>query len=599
MFINRLNQLFKPDRILYYMDASEQDIQNAYHGILPEDISRYGGSFGTYDYPGVFYSKTLGKAVIGIEYRADDERVEYPDELKSIALKESFFYSIEIDSDIRINRELVRELFEKIASDDDAHRNYSDLSIKEDPEIIAVFSDEGGDKLRLLYEWKIDDDRAKLIMEDNTELLDKETLYQKAFFDPITGHHNWNHLVPYLEMPRDCGISDYAFAHFDIKQFRIINEVYGHIAANKVLSNVVKAMNRADFIYASARCHNDNFAMMIKDMPQDETIERLEHFFEELSVLEEDPNYRIFYRCGVVPMQRAMLSGNRVADAGKLAQSLGTNPNRTDIIMYNDKIHDDIMWSSYIKAYLDTAIENDEFFICLQPKFDIGSEKIKGAEALIRWNYKGREILSPYRFIPYFEKDGAIGKIDDIVLKKVCRVLSEWKAADKPLCPISVNLSRSRLYDRNLISHLVGIVDSFGVDHGLIDFELTESATYDDTEHMIKLLNELREKGFKISMDDFRTGYSSFSLLTEMPIDTLKIDKSFVDKIGTENDSEKDIAVIRHIISLAGELGFSCLAEGAESRTQVDKLKQLGCSVIQGYYFSKPLPLEEYSRLYV
>ena len=599
MFINRLNQLYKPDRILYYMDAEEQDIQAAFRGTLPEEISRYCGAFGTYDYPGVFFSKTLGKAVIGIEYRAEDERVSYPENLKSIALEEAFFYSIETDSDISIRRDSVRELFERIASDDDAHRNYSDLSIRENPGIIAVFSEENGNKLRLLHEWELAADRAKLIMEDRAELLDKEMLYQKAFFDPITGHHNWNHLVPYLEVPRDCGISDYAFAHFDIKQFRIINEVYGHIAANRVLSNVVKAMNRADFIYASARCHNDNFAMMIKDMPQEETMKRLEDFFEELSVLEEDPNYRIYYRCGVVPMQRAMLSGNRVADAGKLAQSLGTNPNRTDIIMYNDKIHDDIMWSSYIKAYLDTAIENDEFFIYLQPKFDSEKEKIKGAEALIRWNYKGREILSPGRFIPYFEKDGSIGKLDDIVLENVCRVLSQWKKEEKALYPISVNLSRSRLYDRNLISHLTGIVDSFGIDHGLIDFELTESATYDDTEHMINLLNSLREKGFQISMDDFGTGYSSFSLLTEMPIDTLKIDKSFVDKIGTENDSEKDIAVIRHIISLAGELGFRCLAEGAESRQQVEKLKELGCNIIQGYYFSRPIPIAEYSRLYL
>nr|MCR4641129.1 EAL domain-containing protein [Lachnospiraceae bacterium] len=219
--------------------------------------------------------------------------------------------------------------------------------------------------------------------------------------------------------------------------------------------------------------------------------------------------------------------------------------------------------------------------------------------ALIRWNYRGREVLSPGRFVPYFEKDGSIGKIDDIVLENVCRVLSEWKKEGKALYPISVNLSRSRLYDRNLISHLTGIVDSFGIDHGLIDFELTESATYDDTEHMINLLTALRENGFRISMDDFGTGYSSFSLLTEMPIDTLKIDKSFVDKIGTENDNEKDIAVIRHIISLAGELGFSCLAEGAESRQQVEKLKELGCNVIQGYYFSRPIPIAEYSRLYL
>ena len=149
------------------------------------------------------------------------------------------------------------------------------------------------------------------------------------------------------------------------------------------------------------------------------------------------------------------------------------------------------------------------------------------------------------------------------------------------------------------MKHLTEIVDSYGVYHDLIDFELTESASYDNTEQMIRVLNELREEGFKISMDDFGTGYSSFSLLTQMPLDTLKIDKSFVDKVGVENPLRQDISVIRHIISLAKDLGFVCLAEGAETRPQIDELKALGCDIIQGYYFSKPIPVEEYENKYL
>ena len=298
-------------------------------------------------------------------------------------------------------------------------------------------------------------------------------------------------------------------------------------------------------------------------------------------------------------MQKAMLYGNRVADAGKMAQALGRSNNQTDIVIYTDKMHDDVLWGNYIKAYVDTAIGNDEFVVYLQPKFDIDREKIKGAEALIRWNYKNKDFLSPASFIPFFEKDGSIGKIDDIVLKKVCMAFAKWKKEGRPLYPISVNLSRNQLYDKNLIRHLVGIVDSYNVDHGLIDFELTESATYDNKNHMIQVLNDLRENGFKISMDDFGTGYSSLSLLAEMPLDTLKIDKSFVDKLGTENESEKDIVVIRHIISLAKELDFRCLAEGAEQKFQVDKLRLLGCETIQGYYYSRPISIEEYEKKYL
>ena len=599
MFINKLNQLYKPRRLLFYTEATDEEIRDFYSEKVPERIGRYSGAFGTYDYPGIFFVKELDREVIGIEFREDDGRIDYPTDLKSLVLEGSFFYSVEIDEGMDLSRDSIRDFFEKIALDDDAHRNYTDLSIKErgDAGVISVFT--GCRKIRMLYEWKLTSDAAQSVINDDSSAFGNEKLYRMSFFDPITGHYNWNHLVSFLEMPMDSGIDDYAFAHFDVKEFRVLNEVYGHIAANKVLSNIVKAMNEADFVYASARCHNDNFAMMIKDMPREETIRTLEKFFEDLSHLEEDPNYKIYYRCGVVPMQRSILSGNRVADAGKMAQALGTNRSETDIIIYTDKMHDDISWSNYIKAYLETAIENDEFLVYLQPKIRSSSDELEGAEALIRWNYKNSEFLSPARFIPYFEKDCSIGKIDDIVLKKVCAALQRWKSEGKKLVPISVNLSRSRLYDRNLITHLTEIVDSYGVDHSLIDFELTESASYDNKGHMVNLMEELRGNGFKISMDDFGTGYSSLSLLTELPFDTLKIDKSFVDKVSGENDKEEDIIVIRHIITLAKELGFSCLAEGAEQKGQVEKLRMLGCEVVQGYYYSKPIPIKDFEEKYM
>lgn len=597
MFINKLNQLFKPDRILYYTEVTPQEIQAFYKGKLPESISKYSNAFGTYDYPGIFFIKDFQKEVIGIEYRANDQRVTYPADLKTLSLDASFFYSVEIDDDVEINYPFIQTLFADVAKEDNAHRPYSDLYIKENPKVISVFHDYK--KNRLLYEWKLENDRAIHVMNDDFSQFPKENLYNSAFKDLITGNYNWNHLEAYLEVPSDKGIADYAFAHFDVKEFRVINEAYGHIAANKVLSNIVKAINESDFILASGRCHNDNFAILIKDMPEEELVQKLRDFFEKLSVLEEDPNYKIYYKCGLVPMQRAMLSGNRVADFAKMAQALATNQKKTEIIIYTDEMHDNLSWGNYIKAYVETAIEQDEFLVYLQPKFDIKSEHIKGAEALIRWNYKNKDFLPPYRFIPFFEKDGSIGKIDDLVLKKVCTALAKWKKEGKALYPISVNLSRSRMDDPRLIDNLVSIIDHYGVDHQLIDFELTESATYDNTEHMLSVLEELRKRGFKISMDDFGTGYSSLSLLTQMPINTLKIDKSFVDKVATEMESKEDLIVLRHIITLAKELGFVCLAEGAESKNQVDRLRELGCEIIQGYYYSKPIPISEYEEKYL
>ena len=597
MFINKLNQLYKPERILYYKEVSDEEIEAFYAGARESEVCKYVYNFGVYDYPGIFYIKDLPRPVLGIEFRLDDDRIEYPKNLKSIILDESFFASMEVDTDFDFTDDSIHMIFDGLFDENDGRRIYSWLGIVDEPDVMAAFVNDK--KVILMHQFNVVKDNAQAIINDDKEDIDRDELYNKAFIDPITNHYNWNHLVPFLEMPNDYGIKDYAFIHFDIKEFKVLNEVYGHAAANETLERVVAALNESEYVYTSARCHNDNFAAIIKDMPPEDTYNFLESMFEKLSYFPENYNYKIYYRCGVVPMQRAMLLGNRVADAGKLAQSLGKSLGKTDITFYTDSMHDDILWSNHIKAYVDSAIANDEFLVYLQPKFDINTEKIKGAEALIRWNYKNQEILPPSKFVPFFEKDGSIDKIDDIVLHKVCQALKKWKEEGKPLYPISVNISRNQFYNGNLINHLTEIVDNYDVDHKLIDFELTESATYDNKLHMINVLNGLRDRDFQISMDDFGTGYSSLSLLTDMPLDTLKIDKSFVDYVGTNLESDKNVTVIKHIIALAKELNFTCLAEGAEEKTQVEKLKELGCEVIQGYYYSKPIPIEEYEKIYL
>lgn len=501
MFINRLNQLYKPQRLLYYVDADDAAAADFYAGKVTDAVSRFSKSYGTYDHPGLFYISSLGKAVIGIEFRAGDENIEYPEDLESVALEGAFFYSIEIDDDIKVDPDSIKDIFKKIGEDDDAHRNYSDLAFEEAPEVIGVFH--SGNKLRILCAIKVTSDRATAVINDDAESIDKEFLYKKAFIDPITGHYNWNHLLPFLEMPMDYGISDYAFVHFDIKEFKVINEVYGHIAANKVLCKVVKAMNESDFVYTSARCHNDNFAMMIKDMPEDVMLARLTEFFEELSHIEDDPNYRIYYRCGVVPMQTAMLSCNRVADSGKMAQALGTDPNKTEINFYRDEMQYDNQWGNYIKAYLDTAIENKEITVYMRAQTDSKTGIAAGAVTMIRWNFKHKTFLFPGKYIPYLERDGSIGKIEDMVLNSVCGYLADSKTE----LPVTVELSASRLSGDDLLHHLTKIVDQYGISRSLICFELTANMPVSDNGQIALALNELKAAGFTIADADNNSGY--------------------------------------------------------------------------------------------
>jgi EAL domain-containing protein (putative c-di-GMP-specific phosphodiesterase class I) len=459
------------------------------------------------------------------------------------------------------------------------------------------------DQILVLYPVKIQQDQ-NIISEQSLSSISKEDLLDFAQKDFITNYYNWTYMNQRLSSFGKEGVTDYCFVHFNVKDFNMINELFNHQAGNDHLCAITERIEECkDWIYFGSRCDNDNFALMIKDMPNDEIVKKMTEFFEPISYLKSHPTYKVYYKCGIVTMMSSLNAGRRVSDYAKIAQSLCKKPNQTEIMFYTKEMHDRVMYSKQIKAYLDTALKNNEFFIYLQPKINVETNSLEGAEALVRWNFKTKEILSPAMFIPYFETDDSISKIDTFVLTAVCKKLQEWKKQKLQLYPISVNLSRKQIEKINIVEHIKEIVDSYNIDHSLIDFELTESATIDNQESIQPILEELKSSGFKISMDDFGIGYSSFSLLKNIPFDTLKIDKSFVDNITSTSQEQsqvfKDNIIIKHIISMSNELGYKCIAEGAETESQVEKLKQLGCKVIQGYFFSKPLPIEEFETRYL
>ncbi|MCQ2482806.1 MAG: bifunctional diguanylate cyclase/phosphodiesterase [Clostridia bacterium] len=590
-------RVYKPRRVLYYIEPTEEEVHNFYLGKIPEKVLAYDGVFGTYDCPGLFVitSSTGYREVIGIEYRPDDDSLDYPADLESMILPASFMVFGDYEDEDSICVENVKNSINDVK---DFIRYYNNrlgaVKVKEQPEYIQIYTLRGYKRILIQAEDITKEEFFDQLSPENDR---EEKLYDIAYHDSITGHFNWNYIWPIVAGFGLLGIQDYSFVHFDIKDFKALNVVYGHDIANNVLSRVTEKMKEQDWVYFSARCHNDNFAMMIKGMPEEETRQKLEKMFDEITVLPEDKNYNVYYRCGVVPMRIALVLGERVADAGKQVQKTGEKLYETEVLFFTDEMHNELDWSMKIKAYLNKAIDNDEFLIHLQPKYDIRSNSIYGAEALIRWKYHGREELYPSRFVPVFETGGLVSKLDDVVLHKVCQCFVAWKEKGIPLRPISVNLSRKNLGNPKLVEHLTAIVDSYGVEHSLIEFELTESAAYDNQEYLVGRLLGLKNRGFKISMDDFGTGFSSLGLLAVMPLDTLKIDKSFVDKLTGTDEFRTGCAIIRNVISMAKELGFTCLAEGAEEKGQVDLLREFGCEIVQGYYFSKPVPVEIYEKM--
>ncbi len=594
------NTIFRPKRLLYYSSEFECGMDNIdTEETLPEELTKYNGAFGTYDFAGTFEiveSDGTTRRVAGIEYRDGDDRIAYPEDLECMALPAMYMMSVDLNEFFEGQKASVDGLLKEFDYISNHMRNidyviHSDIPHKP---IAQVFWHEG--KTRMLMPIRL----SEGLVERNIEEIDsftKEELYSIAYREPVTGYYNWNHLNSMFLDFDGYGIQDFCFVHFDVKDFKLLNEAYSHYIANGVLRKIAETMQKHDWIYSGARCDNDNFAMIIRDMPKDEIVEKLTEFFDEVSVLDEDPNYKIYYRCGVTQMRNALNHGNIVADCSKMAQSMCNDHNKTEIKFYTDEMYEELRWAKFIKKYLVTAVENDEFLINLQPQYDLDTGRLCGAEALIRWHYKHERMLPPYRFIPYFEKDGSIGQVDDIVLAKVCQHIRGWLDEGISVPPISVNLSRRRLGQPDLVDHLESIVDSYNVPHKYIDFELTESAAYDDLDNMLTIMQMLKERGFIIALDDFGTGFSSLSLLTRMPIDILKIDKSFVDEIAVSDEETKETRLVGHIITMAKDMDLTCLAEGAETLEQVDRLKSMGCERIQGYYFGKPMPVDEFEEL--
>jgi EAL domain-containing protein (putative c-di-GMP-specific phosphodiesterase class I) len=249
---------------------------------------------------------------------------------------------------------------------------------------------------------------------------------------------------------------------------------------------------------------------------------------------------------------------------------------------------------------MDKAIENMEFEVFFQPKFKFEDESVIGAEALIRWNNPRKGFLQPAKFVPLFEDNGFIEKIDKYVLKKVCMFLDDWNKSPEsknhaPLT-ISFNLSRCHLYNTNLIKELKDIASQYEIGDNKIEVELTESVMFDNQQRLIKMMGEIKKAGFGVSVDDFGAGYSSLNLLKNMPADVIKLDKEFLSG-GPENIKEN--VIITSVIEMAKKLNITTVAEGVETKTQCDLLKNIGCDIAQGFYYAKPMPQSNFRELLV
>ena len=331
-----------------------------------------------------------------------------------------------------------------------------------------------------------------------------------------------------------------------------------------------------------------DFALLLHYDDRDELYERVFKILEQIS----DSKSKLNFSAGICPVPDKKADISAVLNDAYLAMPKETKA-QNEVAWFDQKMKETTVWERRLEDDMEKAVENHEFSVYLQPKYSAQKETLDAAEALVRWIHPELGFISPGSFIPLFEKNGFILKLDDYMLSEVCKLQSKWISEGKNVVPISVNVSRAHFATPDLAGHIKSIVDQWSVPYEYIELELTESAFFDDKATLLETVKHLKDFGFKLSMDDFGAGYSSLNSLKELPLDIIKLDAEFFR--GVEDLSRSNL-IVGDTIALAKKLGMRIVAEGIETREQVDFLAQKDCDLIQGFYFSKPLPVNEFEE---
>ena len=432
----------------------------------------------------------------------------------------------------------------------------------------------------------------------------RKRMREVFYMDEVTGDHNWLwFLANAEEVLTKRGNGDKKYAVLDIvfvnyRNFCVCHSVKeGEQMLCKVNDVIKKHLARHELCAHHSAAH---FAAMMTYTDRDNLEKRIKDMVSELETINKDHRFNFWVgvdRIGINADASGKSYRRRSVDIEKEYNNAGAaraTITGTDsaIVFFDDKMVEEQKWIDWVNENQDKALENEEFLVYYQPKYDPRSQKLSGAEALIRWNSAEKGMVSPGKFIPLFETNGFITKIDHYMLTHVARDQRAWLDAGKQCVPVSVNVSRAHFIEEDLAEQIRDIVDEAGTPHDLIEIELTESAFFDDKNALITTIKKLKDYGFAVSMDDFGSGYSSLNSLKEMPLDVLKLDAEFF----RNDDSDRGRIVVSEAINLAKKLSMRTVAEGVEEKEQVDFLAEEGCDLIQGFYFAKPMPKKEYEE---
>ena len=426
------------------------------------------------------------------------------------------------------------------------------------------------------------------------ELQEDKSLISAAEKDHLTGLYTKDFFTEYIkqiekynpERPMDVLV-------LNIEHFHLINELYSRKEGDNVLISIAKVLSDI-FDNAGGICcrtEGDYFYVYTEQgMNYDDM------FLKLLTGLSARiPSYHVHLRMGVYPDVDKELEPENWIDRAKTACDRIRGDYSRHIAYYNNKFYEKSKYQEKLINDIDDAILNKDLKIFYQPKYSIQCDTpaLRSAEALIRWNHPTFGMISPGDFIPLFEGNGLIQKLDRYVWKEAARQISEWKKQYSFSVPVSVNVSRMDIYNPRLRDELKELLLENNLDKNELMLEITESAYADNAEQLVNVINGLRDDGFMIEMDDFGSGYSSLNMLTTIPIDALKMDMKFIHNMQKD---EKSMKLVELVLDIAKFLSVPVIAEGVESEEQLMLLKDRGCDIVQGYYFSKPVPPEDFTK---
>lgn len=455
-----------------------------------------------------------------------------------------------------------------------------------------------GGRTYLIYGQELWDEKGKFVgtlivytdITGQEKLKDEATLY--ATRDQLTGLWNRDYFFEMVAKTiHENPDEEFVMIASDIYQFKMFNEILGVQTGDDLLLAIAQGYReRCKRLWVFSRVAGDRYGLL---MPKSDFNE--ERFMAFVRGVFDRKYYELKVHCyvGVYEIVDRSVSAESMYNRAYMALESIKGDFRKEIAYYHEEIRNRRIFEITTLDEMDRALLNNEFVIYLQPQIDVHTKEVVSAEALIRWNKPGRGIVPPSEFIPLFENNGMIAKLDYQVWELACRQLYIWKNEGFEERSISVNISAKDFYLSDLYESITGLVERYKVNPKNLKLEITETAFVLDVKKQMSLVRRLQEYGFIIEIDDFGSGYSSLNSLKDICVDVLKMDMKFFEKTDETDRAEK---IVRSVVRLANELGMPVIAEGVETAEDVEMLERVGCQIIQGYYFSKPLSVPDYEK---